>query len=107
EEFQSVGDLEGDAVLAELLPLFSPGIVDWAFGVVGGGLGAGKFDDVDAAPIANLGAFGFQPDIFDAGNFGGHVLDAGDSLILFVLGSSVAEFVGDDVNHGFGLAKFV
>jgi hypothetical protein len=35
-----------------------------AFGVIGGGFGAGEFDGVDAAEVLDLVAFGFQPDTF-------------------------------------------
>ena len=102
-----VGDLEGEAVFAQLFPLFAPGVVQGAFSVIGSRFRAGEFDDVDSAEIANLVSFGFQPNILDAGNFRGHVLDSGDDLLLIVQGSGVLEFVRDNMHDSFGLAKFI
>ena len=77
------------------------------FGVVGCGFGTGEFDDIDAAEIAELVAFGFQPDIFDPGNFCGHVFYAGESFLLVVERSGVAELVSDYVDNSFWLAEFI
>src|SRR6266849_2301986 len=78
-----------------------------AFGVIGGGFGAGEFDGVDAAEVLDLVAFGFKPDILDAGNFSSHVLDAVDGFFPVVIRNIIPEFVHDHVQHCFRLAETV
>src|SRR6267378_2481127 len=78
-----------------------------AFRVVGGGFGAHEFDGVDAAEVLDLVARSFQPDILDAWNFSGHVLDAVYGFIPVVIRNIVPEFVHHHVQHRFRLAEAV
>src|SRR5260370_22146549 len=70
-----IGNLEGQARFAQFLPLFGPGFVRLAFGVVGGCIGAGELDRVHAAEVPYLVALRFQPDILYSVNLCGQGLD--------------------------------
>jgi hypothetical protein len=100
-----VGYLEGEAVFAQLFPLFSPGLVEWAFRIISGGFRAGEFDGEDAVKVANLVALGLEPDIFYAGDLSGHGLDARQGFVFVVLGGGILPFVDDKVDDGLRLAE--
>src|SRR2546430_14217797 len=88
-----VRNLEGEAVFSLFLPHLGPPLMNGAFVIVGRGFGAFEFDGVNAAEVLDLVAFGFQPDILDAGNFSGPFLDAIDGFFPVIIRASVSEFV--------------
>src|SRR6266478_924541 len=100
-----VGNLKRQAVFAQLFPPFAPRFVQRTLRIIGGPLRAGKLNGVHAIKVADLVALRLQPDIFDARNFRGHGLDAGERLVFVVLRSGVLPFVNHDVDHALGLAK--
>src|SRR5712692_7308854 len=89
----AVSDLEGEAVLAKLLPGLGPNLVDRVFGVIGGGFGACELDHKCAAQIAQLQPSGLQPHILDPGDLRGHFLNSRDGLLLVSVGYSVLPFI--------------
>src|SRR5215472_6314613 len=102
-----VRNLEGQAILALLLPRFRPSLVHRALGIIGGSFRTRELDGVDSAEIAGLVALRFQPDIFDARNFSRHFLDALDGLLPVVIRYVVPKLIYHDVQHGFWLAEMV
>src|SRR5271170_6945744 len=102
-----IRDLNRDARGAQRNVLSFPRGVRGTFGV---GIRSGavaKFDSVGSVEVARLHALPFDPDVLDAGNFGGHVLDAVNRLLLFGVAGRWAPFQLHDVQNGFRLAEAV
>src|SRR5579863_824886 len=102
-----IGNLEGQTVFAQLLPLLGPRFMQLAFRIVRGRIGARKFDGVDSAEVSDLIAFGFQPHILDPRNLRRHGLDSVDGVLLVALGDAGFPLVNDDVQNRLGLAESV
>lgn len=100
-------DLDGNAGLAQRDVLHFPGGMDFTFGIGVGGIAIAKFDGIGGVEIARLHAFTFDPDIFDARNFCGHVFNALDGFLLVGVGGGGIPFEFDDMENGFRLAEAV
>src|SRR5271155_3256095 len=102
-----IRDLNRDARGAQRNVLRFPRGVRGTFGV---GIRSGavaKFDSVGSVEVARLHALPFDPDVLDAGNFGGHVLDPVNRLLLFGVAGRGAPFQLHHVQNCFWLAKAV
>src|SRR5579859_799783 len=102
-----IRDLEGKAVLSQLLPFFRPSFVNGTFRVVGGSFGAREFDGVHPAEVLDLVAFCFKPHILDPGNFRGHLLYAVDGIIAVIIRSGVLKLVDHHMQNSFRLSESV
>jgi hypothetical protein len=102
-----ISNLDRDAGFAQWNVLYFPRCVHFAFGIGIGRVAIAKFDGVGGVEIAGLHALPFNPYIFDAWNFGRHVLDSVEGSLLVCIRGGWIPFQFDDMEYGFRLTEAV